>query len=98
MMIKSSHIFIRTITDESGDVKHQEEARDFLPCYEDLLFAAVCSGAAPNNGSLPLATIEPVWADSGESGVAGVIACLPPLIKQYGAAIFADRVFEWSRW
>jgi hypothetical protein len=93
-MVKSSHVFIQTITDEEGNVKHQEEARDFLPCYEDLLFAAVCSGAAPNDGSLPPATIEPVWADSGASRVAGVSACLPPLSKQYDHAIFADRVLE----
>ncbi len=93
-MIKSSHIFIQTITDEAGAIKHQEEARDFLPCYEDLLFAAVCAGAAPNDGSLPQVTIEPVWADSGARMVAGVMACLPPVSKQYDNAIFADRVWE----
>lgn len=93
-MISSTWIFTQTITDGSGQIWHQEEVRDFLPCYEDLLFDAVCAGQIANDGMLPPAVVEPVWAEDEAGRVAGITLHLPPRRRYYDKAIFADRVWD----
>src|SRR6266511_1888973 len=92
--MQSRYSFFLVITDTAGVVVYREEVQDFWPCYEDLLFAGVCAGKIANDGTLPVAAIEPVWRDGEERKVAGVVVSLPPLSKQYSLAIFADRVWE----
>lgn len=93
-MLQSRHRFILEVRDGHGMLVHREEVADFLPCYEDLLFAAVCAGRLANNGALPLATVEPAWRDGREGKLAGVTVSLPPLTKTYGLEIFAARAWE----
>src|SRR6266568_3453515 len=90
----SHHRFFLVITDAARGVVYREEVSDFSSYYEDLLFAGVCAGKVANDGTLPAAAVEPVWRDEKEGKVAGVVASLPPLSKQYSLAIFADRVWE----
>ena len=73
---------------------HREEVADFLPCYEELLFAAVRAGELPNDGTLPPATVEAVWREGRGGELAGVTVSLPPLAKTYGLEIFATRAWE----
>src|SRR5438876_5859827 len=94
MMMQSRYSFFLAITDEAGAVMYREEVEDFLPCYEDLLFAGVCAGKVANDGTLRAAAVEPVWRDEKEGKVAGVVVSLPLLSKQYELTIFADRVWE----
>jgi len=93
-MLQSRYSFLLMITDQAGVVVHQEEIQDFLPCYEDLLFSAVCTGKIPNDGKLPPASVEPMWQGEEEERVAGVVVSLPPFSKRYGLSIFAERVWE----
>ena len=94
MMMQSRYRFFLVVSDAARDVVYREEVSDFSSCYEDLLFAGVCAGKVVNDGTLPVAAVEPVWRDEKEGKVAGVVVSLPPLSKQYSLAIFADRVWE----
>jgi hypothetical protein len=94
IMFKSQYRFTMTISDEDGKVIQSAEAGDFLPCYEDLLFSAICSGSVANNGQLPAATIEPVWMEGETGRVAGVVASVLSLSKVYTLSVFSDRVWE----
>jgi hypothetical protein len=93
-MMQSHYSFFLEIIDATSVVVHREEAHDFLPCYEDLLFVAVCSGKVADDGILPPATVTPVWRDEEQGRVAGVMVSLPSLSKRYSLAVFADRVWE----
>lgn len=93
-MFKSQYRFTMTISDEGGKVLHSAEAGDFLPCYEDLLFSAICSGIVANDGQLPSATIAPVWVEGEQNRVAGVVASVLSLSKVYTMSVFSDRVWE----
>jgi CRISPR/Cas system endoribonuclease Cas6 (RAMP superfamily) len=91
-VIESSYRFFVVIDDPSGAILYREEAQDFLPCYEDLLFSAIAARKIANDGKLPRATVEPVWADAATRQVAGAQVTLPPLSKRYGLAIFTGKV------
>jgi proteasome lid subunit RPN8/RPN11 len=93
-MFTASHHFILTITDEAGSVLHSEEMNDFLPCVEEIYFAAVCAGQVANDGKPASALIEPVWSNADKETLAGVRASLPPLSKTWGLEIFADKVTQ----
>ena len=93
-MFQSLHQFFIQVSDQTDSVVHREEVEDFLPCYEDLLFSAVCAGAVPNNGELPIASIKPVWRKGEHGIVEGVIVSVPPLTRRYGLEVFARRAWE----
>jgi len=95
--MESHYSFLLSIIDEAGAVVHREEVQDFLPCFEDLLYSAVCTGKVPNDGKLPPASVVPVWRDGEGGEVAGVTVSLPPLSKRYGLVIFSDSVRQVER-
>ncbi len=90
-MLRFTHSLSLAVRDENGQPVHQEPVRDLRPCYEDLLFSAVCAGKVPNDGAFPPAIVEPVWRDRR---VAGLTLALTGFQKFYGLPIFADRVLE----
>lgn len=91
-LLRSAFRYILVIADAGGTVVHREEVDDFMPCYEDLLFTAVCGGALPNDGRLPLASVEPLWCEGERGRVSGVGVSLPSLGRAYGLSVFEDHV------
>jgi hypothetical protein len=87
----SEYDFHLVIRDEPGTVLHRAIVNDFLPCYEDLLFAGVLDGTIPNDGSQPNAWVEPV---GDVRRVAGIKMSLNGHSKTYGVQVFANRVRE----
>lgn len=93
-MFHSRFRFTLAIADEAGFPVHREEVQDFLPLYEDLLFRAVLAGVVPNDGSLPPASLSPVFEPSGGTKVMGLLASLPSQERRYGLGLLAARVQE----
>lgn len=62
-----------------------------VACLEDALWQGVLSGEL-RNGDLPDMAIEPVWAEGGPPGVAGVRVVRPGAVtREYGLHVFEDR-------
>jgi hypothetical protein len=93
-MFASHFQFTLTITNDAGFPVHREEVHDFAPLYEDLLFRAVLEGAVPNDGSLPPASLAPIFGPGGGSQVVGLLASLSSLKRTYGLGLLAARVQE----
>ncbi len=93
-MFHSRFRFTLTIADEAGFPVHREDVQDFLPLYEDLLFRAVLEGSVPNDGSLPPASLTPVFGPGGGNKVVGLLASLPSQERTYGLGLLAARVEE----
>lgn len=90
-MLASTHRFFLRVSEEGGQAVCRSGASGFLSVYEDLLFAAVSAGLAPNDGQAPEGTVEPVWR---EGRVDGVVAELAGLRKTYPLEIFRHDVHE----
>lgn len=91
-MFQSHHRFFLGLADAAGRLLHREEIDDYAACYEDLLFTAVCCGAVDNDGSLPPATLDPVWDDRAANRIVGVTVSLSSLRKTYDLSVVAGRV------
>jgi len=93
-MLQSKYDFVIEVTTAVGQMIHEGEILNTLTsCYDELLFRGVCEGHFPNDGAQPVASLHPVWAESGPPAITGFSISLPPFSPQtYDLSLVQDHL------
>ena len=93
-MLQSKYDFVIEVTTAVGQMIHEGEILNTLTsCYDELLLRGVCEGHFPNDGTQPVASLDPVWAESGPPSITGFSISLPPFSPQtYDLSLVQDHL------